>query len=488
MGNNNKKPDFSQCIQAIKNNWISFYPPESEFTNSKKYFTRANQIRHMVAHQAIDCNTYQHQMECLAKVATAIGRPDLNQKILNLVVVKKDDKEEASIPPEEDHTIEVANVRKDDWTCLKQEGDQLYIQKRWREAMNCFTRAILLNQEEAVLYSSRAQCEFNLLKFDLAREDFEDAIQLDPSNIKHFQIISKVLLEIKLPQESLKVCLQGLQIDPNDDVLVPRERKCRALLASDLTSINPGAGAASLHGENYEIPQINIDEIEDIPNSDTFKERQKLSSSLTKAHDYAKIASQDSQAKAFDIFETAGKQGSAEGLYNMAKFYSEGKAGLPRDLNRAKELCLKAASQKSLYRFDEKIYTNIGVADAECFLGNYHRDGRGVDKCSTEAFNWYLKAAQHDCPTAQYNVGIAHFKGDGCSKNETMARNWFQKAAEHGFSEGQSMYAVMLAGGLGGPVDIDKATEMLQLAADQGNAGALERLQILNKKKGASTM
>ena len=98
MGNNNKKPDFSQCIQAIKNNWISFYPPKSEFTNSKKYFTRANQIRHLVAHQAIDCNTYQHKMECLAKVATAIGQLDLNQKILNLVVVKGDEKEEESIP------------------------------------------------------------------------------------------------------------------------------------------------------------------------------------------------------------------------------------------------------------------------------------------------------------------------------------------------------------------------------------------------------
>ena len=82
----------------------------------------------------------------------------------------------------------------------------------------------------------------------------------------------------------------------------------------------------------------------------------------------------------------------------------------------------------------------------------------------------------------QYNVGNAYFNGDGCKKDEASARSWFQKAAKHGLSEAQSMYAGMVAGGRGGPSDIIKAAKLFQLSADQGNAGALERLQMLYKK------
>jgi len=194
----NQKKDFSQSLQAIIDDWSSFYPPGSKFASYQTYFLRAKKDRHWVAHQSFDRNRYQHCMECLANVATAIGKPDLNKIILNLAVVQDaaKEKQEESLTKEEKDQVNISSLKKE-WEALKQEGNQLYKQERWGEAMNCYTRAIHLNQEEAVLYSNRALCEVRLSMFDLAREDIEDAIQLNPKNVKYFRVLSDVLLQMK---------------------------------------------------------------------------------------------------------------------------------------------------------------------------------------------------------------------------------------------------------------------------------------------------
>jgi len=61
----------------------------------------------------------------------------------------------------------------------------------------------------------------------------------------HFRVLSdEVLLEMKMHRESLAACLQGLELDPRDEVLIIRERDCGALIASD--SIRHGFDKSSL--------------------------------------------------------------------------------------------------------------------------------------------------------------------------------------------------------------------------------------------------
>jgi len=247
-------------------------------------------------------------MECLAQVATAIGKPDLAKLILKLVVIKEDDKEEETI-------AEVVNVKEDEWASLKQEGNQLYKQNRWREAMNCYTRAIHLNQEEAVLYSNRALCEFNLLKFDLAREDIEDAIQLDPKNVKYYRILSEVLLEMKMHKESLAACLQGLEINPRDEVLNVRERDCCALVASDkeiITTVFCGKDQLEKKFSRIKNLYLTSEDIEDL-NLDQFTKLSQISNSVVEANyqlEHGRLSNsimENLEEKAFYIFEAAAK-------------------------------------------------------------------------------------------------------------------------------------------------------------------------------------
>jgi len=239
--------------------------------------------------------------------------------------------------------------------------------------------------------------------------------------------------------------------------------------------------------------ELTSEDIEDCPNLDKWMKRAQISQSVADAlhlEHGTSSSKKNQEEKAFKMFESAAKKGSAQGLFNMALFYTHGKGGLPRDFPKAVELCRKAASQKAFIRFQEMVMPNEGVSQSESFLAICYRDGRGVDKCSTKAFAWNLTAARHGDPTAQNNLGMALLNGEGCRKNESSARSWFQKAAEQGNSLGQYNYAMVLDKGLGGPIDSKKAGELLKLSADQGNVGAKRMLQHLSMSGalGGSTM
>lgn len=80
-----------------------------------------------------------------------------------------------------------------------------------------------------MLYSNRALCELQLKKYELAREDAEDAIALDSNNIKYHRTLSTALYHLELWDECLTVCENGLKYCARDEVLLKRQRDCIAL-------------------------------------------------------------------------------------------------------------------------------------------------------------------------------------------------------------------------------------------------------------------
>lgn len=132
------------------------------------------------------------------------------------------------------------------------------------------------------------------------------------------------------------------------------------------------------------------------------------------------------EQKALEIFESAAKRGSAEGLYNLASMHLDGKAGLARDPRKWFDLCCKAADQKPYMAVLDDVLPNTGVAEAENAIGVAYRDGLSVDQDDKKSFNWFLKSAQHGCPMGMHNVGSALANGTGCKQNLTSARWWYQ--------------------------------------------------------------
>ena len=64
------------------------------------------------------------------------------------------------------------------------------------------------------------------------------------------------------------------------------------------------------------------------------------------------------------------------------------------------------------------------------YLGELYSEGRGVQQSHSEAFKWYMKAAECGDPEAMLNLGIAYEEGLDVERNYGEAFKWYQKASE----------------------------------------------------------
>ncbi len=459
--------DFNKCLSVLKKN-KGLIPGSDAISHRTlvKQLERARRIRNNYSHQNFDIAQFHHDVECLEKIAALVR---LQPEQLRLSRPSKD---------------EVA-----DWEKLKADGNKFYAEAKWEEAIDCYTRAISLNSKSAVLYSNRALCELQLGKWELAREDAEDAIELDPGQVKYYRTLSQALSNMSLLTDAIEVCTQGLALDRTDVVLRNRLRDSHALLvdegikthpvAGDPTNMSPASMARYTQHGTLKESDVLPDEVLHLE----FEEFWTSHMLCSKAHKAVHHEPGDltiREKKALNLFEEAAARGYAEGLYNVGVMYKDGSAGLPRDFERALEYFHKAAGQRPYLRvFQGVVQPNLGVAEAETIIGIHYRDGLAVDQNERVAFKWFLRAAQHGCPSGMNNLGVFLQDGKGCKKDIESARLWFSKAAELGLSEAMVSFAQMLIDGIGGPVDVEKGMELLKGAADQGLPGALYLLQTM---------
>ena len=93
----------------------------------------------------------------------------------------------------------------------------------------------------------------------------------------------------------------------------------------------------------------------------------------------------------------------------------------------------------------------------------------GLQQNPSEAFKWWLKAAEQGYAVAQHNVGACYVNGSGVEKNYQQAAKWYLKAAEQNFRSSQYAVAFSYANGLGVPKDYVVAYKWWNLAAVHGD-------------------
>jgi hypothetical protein len=76
-----------------------------------------------------------------------------------------------------------------------------------------------------------------------------------------------------------------------------------------------------------------------------------------------------------------------------------------------------------------------GDARSMAILGMMSRFGEGVPVDLSEAFKWYLAAAEAGHPPAQYQVGRMLSLGEGVAIDERRAQIFFDQAAEQGYEK-----------------------------------------------------
>jgi len=119
----------------------------------------------------------------------------------------------------DDQTAEeiAENFKEQGNTCLSR-GKRYY-----EDAIKFYTKAIEQpfknDKKRSLYYSNRAAVNLLLENFGRVISDCNEAIQLDPMNIKAYFRASKAAYDLKKYEEAVKYCLQGLTHEPDNKTL-----------------------------------------------------------------------------------------------------------------------------------------------------------------------------------------------------------------------------------------------------------------------------
>ena len=168
--------------------------------------------------------------------------------------------------------------------------------------------------------------------------------------------------------------------------------------------------------------------------------------------------------EAFYWFKKAAEHGHVDAQCLLGGYYENGK-GVSKDLSEAVRWYKKAAEQ--------------GDYVSQWYLGLCYHEGKGVSEDLSEAVRWYKKSADQGYKLGQCWLGLCYYYGRGVSKNLTEAVSWFKKAADQGYDYAQYLLGQCYENGDGVSKDITESIKWYQKAADQGDADAKKALERL---------
>ena len=162
--------------------------------------------------------------------------------------------------------------------------------------------------------------------------------------------------------------------------------------------------------------------------------------------------------RAFELFSRAAEKGHPHAKFALGRIHETGDA-VEANLARAISLYEEAARE--------------GSSDAEAFLGMMYEEGRGMATPDPEkAVALYTSAAKKGNPIAQAALGMAYAEGRGVPVNRRKAFELFETAANQGHGEALSHLAYMYEMGevAVGSVEPDhpKAAQYYTMAVEQG--------------------
>lgn len=201
--------------------------------------------------------------------------------------------------------------------------------------------------------------------------------------------------------------------------------------------------------------------------------------------------------------------GDPSGLFYMGMLYRYGRKNHPPNLSVAMEWYKKSAEaghRVGMESYAEMLMSGEGVEKNEregfrWFLnaadagysaamksvGNCLRNGTGVEKNEAEAFRWYEKMANSTGSASgraegMNMVGFCHLNGVGVPKNPEKAFEWFTKAAVGEYKKAYYNLGYCHETGSGTPKNIPEAIKWYRKAANELDADAKARLEVLDPK------
>ena len=161
--------------------------------------------------------------------------------------------------------------------------------------------------------------------------------------------------------------------------------------------------------------------------------------------------------KAFSHFKNAARLGSDSGMEQLALMYLQ--EGERKDTGKARALLEESASH--------------GNASAQCHLGTRYFEGAFGDPDVKKAMEWWQRAAEGNDASAMDNLGTCYRDGEGgIAVDHKKAVEWFRRAVDLGCVESIINLAQAYLSGSGVRVNKKQAEKLLLKAIKLGSASA----------------
>ncbi|KAF5293607.1 hypothetical protein FQA39_LY03092 [Lamprigera yunnana] len=87
---------------------------------------------------------------------------------------------------------------------LKEQGNRMFSLRKYEDAINCYTKAIIKNPDIAQYFTNRALCYLKLLRWEQACTDCRRALDMDTSSIKGHFFLGEALVGTENFDEAIK--------------------------------------------------------------------------------------------------------------------------------------------------------------------------------------------------------------------------------------------------------------------------------------------
>ncbi|XP_021623606.1 RNA polymerase II-associated protein 3 isoform X3 [Manihot esculenta] len=134
-----------------------------------------------------------------------------------------------------------------DATSEKELGNEYFKQKKFKEAIECYSRSIALSPT-AVAYANRAMAYLKIRKFQEAENDCTEALNLDDRYIKAYSRRATARKELGRFKESIEDSEFALRLEPNNQEIKKQYTEVKSLYEKEILHKVSGAVRSSGKG------------------------------------------------------------------------------------------------------------------------------------------------------------------------------------------------------------------------------------------------
>ncbi|GKV34135.1 hypothetical protein SLEP1_g42547 [Rubroshorea leprosula] len=129
----------------------------------------------------------------------------------------------------------------------KELGNEYFKQKKFKEAIDCYSRSIALSPS-AVAYANRGMAYVKLKKFQEAEDDCTEALNLDDRYIKAYSRRSTARKELGKLKESIEDAEFALRLEPNNQEIKKQHAEVKSLYEKEILEKASGVLRSTMQG------------------------------------------------------------------------------------------------------------------------------------------------------------------------------------------------------------------------------------------------